>query len=101
LKDAATREAGTLVLSRSDVERLLTPDECIAAVQDAFRRHALGQVISGSRPGRTNDDQIIVFDSTGTALQDVAAAAAFYRRAVQKAECPRFAFNARKPGPLP
>jgi alanine dehydrogenase len=48
----------------------------------------------GQPAGRTNDDQIIVFDSTGTALQDVAAAAAFYRRAVQKAECPRFAFNA-------
>jgi ornithine cyclodeaminase/alanine dehydrogenase-like protein (mu-crystallin family) len=35
--------AGTLLLSRSDVERLLTPDECIAAVEDAFRRHALGE----------------------------------------------------------
>ncbi len=35
--------AGALLLSRSDVERLLTPDECIAAVEDAFRRHALGQ----------------------------------------------------------
>jgi alanine dehydrogenase len=34
--------AGALLLSRSDVERLLTPDECIAAVEDAFRRHALG-----------------------------------------------------------
>src|SRR3979409_178206 len=35
--------AGTLLLSRSDVERLLTPDECIAAVEDAFRQHALGK----------------------------------------------------------
>src|SRR4051794_23974768 len=34
----------TLLLSRSDVERLLTPDECIAAVEDAFRRHALGEI---------------------------------------------------------
>ncbi len=33
----------TLLLSRSQVERLLTPDRCIAAVEDAFRRHALGE----------------------------------------------------------
>src|SRR5262245_54391574 len=35
---------GTLVLSRSDVEGLLRPDACIAAVEDAFRQHALGKV---------------------------------------------------------
>jgi len=35
---------GALLLGREDVERLLTPDACIAAVEDAFRRLALGQV---------------------------------------------------------
>ena len=34
---------GTLLLSRADVERLLTPDACITAVEDAFRQHALGK----------------------------------------------------------
>ena len=34
---------GTLLLSRADVERLLTPDACIAAVEEAFRQHALGR----------------------------------------------------------
>jgi ornithine cyclodeaminase/alanine dehydrogenase-like protein (mu-crystallin family) len=34
---------GTLILSRGDVERLLTPDACIAAVEDGFRQHALGK----------------------------------------------------------
>src|SRR5437870_2516646 len=38
-----TRGGGTLLLSRGDVERLLTIDECIAAVEDAFRQHALGE----------------------------------------------------------
>jgi ornithine cyclodeaminase/alanine dehydrogenase-like protein (mu-crystallin family) len=33
-----------LLLTRADVERLLTPPLCIAAVEDAFRRHALGNV---------------------------------------------------------
>jgi len=36
--------AGTLLLSRNDVERLLTPDACISAVEDAFRQHALGNI---------------------------------------------------------
>src|SRR5512132_1089998 len=40
---ADARGAGTVLLSRRDVERLLTPDECIAAVEDAFRQHALGK----------------------------------------------------------
>jgi ornithine cyclodeaminase/alanine dehydrogenase-like protein (mu-crystallin family) len=35
---------GTLLLSRTDVERLLTPEACIAAVEDAFRQHALGML---------------------------------------------------------
>ncbi|HYF32953.1 MAG TPA: ornithine cyclodeaminase family protein [Chitinophagaceae bacterium] len=42
---------------------------------------ALGQVIAQQKPGRESADEIIVFDSTGTALQDVAAAAIVYERA--------------------
>ena len=38
-----SRTAGAFLLSCSDVERLLTPDESMAAVEDAFRRHALGK----------------------------------------------------------
>jgi ornithine cyclodeaminase/alanine dehydrogenase-like protein (mu-crystallin family) len=41
----------------------------------------LGEVVAGRKPGRTSDDEIIVFDSTGTGLQDAAAAAAAYRAA--------------------
>jgi alanine dehydrogenase len=48
-----------------------------------FQVHAeLGEVIAGQKPGRTSDEEIIVFDSTGTALQDVAAAAIVYQKAV-------------------
>ena len=43
---------------------------------------------------RTRDDEIIVFDSSGTALQDVAAAAAVYRRAAGQRQGVRFSFNA-------
>jgi ornithine cyclodeaminase/alanine dehydrogenase-like protein (mu-crystallin family) len=54
----------------------------------------LGQVVAGIKPARTRDDQIIVFDSSGTALQDVAAAAAVYRRAAGQQQGVRFSFNA-------
>lgn len=43
----------------------------------------LGEVIAGEKPGRATAQEVIVFDSTGTALQDVAAAAAVYERAQQ------------------
>ena len=41
----------------------------------------LKEVVAGSRPGRTSRDEVIIFDSTGTGLQDVAAAARIYERA--------------------
>jgi alanine dehydrogenase len=44
----------------------------------------LGDVVAGIRPGRTSSDEIIIFDSTGMALQDVIAAAAVYEKAVSK-----------------
>jgi len=43
----------------------------------------LGEIIAGKAVGRASASEIIVFDSTGTALQDVAAAAAVYERARQ------------------
>jgi ornithine cyclodeaminase/alanine dehydrogenase-like protein (mu-crystallin family) len=52
----------------------------------AMRRedvHAeLAAVVAGNAPGRRADDEVVVFDSTGTALQDVAAAAVVYERAL-------------------
>jgi alanine dehydrogenase len=53
-----------------------------AGVMAAGDVHAeLGELAAGKRPGRTDPKQITVFDSTGTALQDVAAAELVYRRA--------------------
>jgi ornithine cyclodeaminase/alanine dehydrogenase len=47
------------------------------------RIHAeLGQIITGQKPGRESDKEIIIFDSTGTALQDVAAAVIVYEKAL-------------------
>lgn len=42
----------------------------------------LGDVVAGKKAGRTSEEEIIIFDSTGLALQDVIAAATVYERAV-------------------
>ena len=39
----------------------------------------LGEIVCGKKPGRTSDGEITVFDSTGTAFQDAAAAVLVYR----------------------
>jgi alanine dehydrogenase len=52
--------------------------------RDAVRAE-LGEVVAGKKPGRLHDDEIVIFDSTGTALQDVAAAAAVYEKAISEA----------------
>jgi alanine dehydrogenase len=42
----------------------------------------LGEIVAGKRPGRETANEIIIFDSTGTALQDTAAAAIVYETAL-------------------
>ena len=44
----------------------------------------IGQIISGQKEGRRSDEEVIIFDSTGTGLQDVAAASIVYERALEK-----------------
>jgi ornithine cyclodeaminase/alanine dehydrogenase-like protein (mu-crystallin family) len=55
---------------------------------------SLGAILAGEAPGRTSDDQLFVFDSTGTALQDVAAAAAIFERAGRRGGFAEFDFGA-------
>jgi len=44
----------------------------------------LGEVIAGVKLGRTSSEEIIIFDSTGMALQDVVTAAAVYEKAIRE-----------------
>jgi alanine dehydrogenase len=44
----------------------------------------LGEIVAGKKPGRESDDEIIILDSTGLALQDVAAAALVYEKALRQ-----------------
>jgi len=78
-------------------------DQCVAigdlhhaiaeGLMDRNSVHAeLGEVVAGRKSGRTSADETTVFDSTGTALQDVAAAAVVYERAVKQGRGNRFHF---------
>jgi len=54
-----------------------------AGVLDRSMVHAeLGQVVTGARRGRRDDTEITVFDSTGMGIQDAAAAAFAYEKAL-------------------
>jgi ornithine cyclodeaminase/alanine dehydrogenase-like protein (mu-crystallin family) len=53
----------------------------------------LGEVLAGRKAGRVREDEITVFDSTGTGLQDAAAALAVYRRAAHERAGQTFDFS--------
>jgi ornithine cyclodeaminase/alanine dehydrogenase-like protein (mu-crystallin family) len=52
----------------------------------------LADVICGHVPARTNDEETFVFDSTGTALQDVAVASIAVQRAIERGAGVEIAF---------
>jgi alanine dehydrogenase len=43
----------------------------------------LGMILAGMKPGRESNEEVIIFDSTGMALQDVAAASIVYEKALR------------------
>jgi ornithine cyclodeaminase/alanine dehydrogenase-like protein (mu-crystallin family) len=59
----------------------------------------LASIVVGARKGRTRGDEVIIFDATGTALQDAAAAAAAFNRAVALKEGNMFDFFSRARSP--
>ena len=65
-----------------------------AGVMSRENVHAqLGEVVAGRKPGRVGEDEITMFDSTGTGLQDAAAAVAVYRRAAKERSIATFDFS--------
>ena len=53
----------------------------------------LGEIIAGRKRGRSDPSSITLFDSSGMGLQDVAAAVAIYRRALEAGVGTRLAIN--------
>jgi len=56
-------------------------------------RAELGDVVVDPSRGRRTDDEIVVFDSTGVAFQDVAAAAIVYERAIREGAVKQIALS--------
>lgn len=71
LRARALQDAGSFLQARE------------AGVVDEEDIHAeLGAVVAGNAAGRTDKDEVTIFDSGGTALETLSAAALLYRRAV-------------------
>lgn len=65
-----------------------------AGLMSAHGIHAeLAQIVGGYRSGRTRAEEIFVFDSTGTAIEDLAAATMIYERACRDPAALRLCLN--------
>lgn len=69
-REAAAADAGDLLLAQAD-----------GALPESFRPVELGELLTGVATGRTDGDQLTVFESLGLAIQDLAAAAFIVDRA--------------------
>ena len=73
--------AADLVVSDS-IEQGLLRGEIFKAIENGCLAKEdvveIGDIIGGRKPGRTSEEQITVFDSTGVAVQDIAIAQAVY-----------------------
>jgi alanine dehydrogenase len=59
----------------------------------------LGEIVAGEKQGRAKDDEIIIFDSTGMALQDAAAAIVVYENALRAGFDRRLDFSMQAAAP--
>ena len=87
---------------------LVVPDDLAQALEMGDTHHAvragamtpasihaeLRAVVSGRIAGRTSPDQVFVFDSTGMAIEDLAAADLVFAHASRDEHAARFAINA-------
>ena len=64
-------------------------------IDDSDIHGAVGEIVVGDRSGRTEEDGITVFDSTGLAIQDVATAHVIYEHASETGGVDSFAFVSR------
>ncbi len=81
LFDRATQDAGSFLAAMED------------GLVDENDIHAeLGDVIAGEAPGRTDQDQLTVFDSGGTGIETTAAAYMLYQRAQEAGRGTKISF---------
>jgi ornithine cyclodeaminase/alanine dehydrogenase-like protein (mu-crystallin family) len=69
-RESVTSEAGDFLLAQA--EGAIGPDHV---------RAEIGELLCGTAPGRTDENQVTVFESLGLAIEDLAASALAYRKA--------------------
>ncbi len=69
------RQAGLIVADSLEQCRQYGELQWLAAEQPAARVVELGAILAGEGQGRSSEDDIIIYDSTGVAFQDVVGAA--------------------------
>jgi alanine dehydrogenase len=73
LRDRAFQDAGAFLHALE-----------IGAIEEDHIHAELGEVVAESAPGRTDSDEVTMFDSGGTAIETVAAARLLYERAIDE-----------------
>ncbi len=73
LRARALQDAGSFLQARAE-----------GVVDDKHINAELGEVVAGNAPGRTDDGQVTIFDSGGTALETLSSAALLARRAIEQ-----------------
>ncbi len=83
--DSATMASATLFTDRRESILHEAGDYLIPAQEGLINEESiaaeLGEVLVGSHPGRTTDDEITLFKSLGLAVEDLASAAFLYQKA--------------------
>jgi ornithine cyclodeaminase/alanine dehydrogenase-like protein (mu-crystallin family) len=74
-RESCLNEAGDFLMARDE-----------GAVGEGHLLGELGEVLLGRAPGRLSRDDITVYESLGVAVEDLAAAHAIHRRAVESGE---------------
>jgi len=85
--DPAILKMATVVVD--DVEQAVHAGEINVPVSQGLFKESdiyatLPEVVSGKKPGRTDEKQITMFDSTGLAVEDISVAHLIYNRAMQR-----------------
>jgi ornithine cyclodeaminase/alanine dehydrogenase-like protein (mu-crystallin family) len=87
LDEEAVSRAGVIVADSREQSRMESGD-LIQVLGEEERRwaavHELAEIVSFRVPGRTDNRQITLFKSNGVAIEDVAAAALAYERALER-----------------
>ena len=83
---ATLRDSLVVVDDWAQASRLGECQHAVAAGLFTEQQHprSIGEVIAGTAPGRTDSRQLTLFDATGLALQDLAAAELAARMAEER-----------------